>query len=322
MEFDRPHEAADQPCYEISLCEEKPGEHLNAAQFVDQKFCYVCGSTGRSIEKELGTQEGELYLRWVRCGQCQLVYLDPRPSLHALSVLYDSQGYWQGTGYNDYLAEERWRKKQAFSRAQWFRQKLQLHLPSERPNVLEVGSAAGYFLEALREAGARVEGLELSRQMVRLSETRCPTPLVVSQGFVEDSHYESGSFQGLAAWGCDSNFHNPGQTFDKFASWLAPGGLLALNFHQYDHWARRLKGHFKMMPNALYFFNAEHIQRLLELNGFRKLEMTTELHWMSVASVFHHTGHGWLKPLLGTPLAHLPLCLPIPGSYRVLAQKL
>lgn len=294
---------------------------MNAAQFVDQKTCYLCGGQRRTIEKELGTEEGQLYLRWVRCGQCQLVYLDPRPSLHALSVLYDSQGYWQGTGYSDYLAEERWRKKQALTRARWFGEHLAKSSGGPPPRVLEVGSAAGYFLEALAEAGIQAEGLELSRQMVRLSQRRCGDHLPVRQGFVEDANYSSGSFDGLAIWGCDSNFHDPAQTFEKLARWLSPGGLLAFNFHEYDHWARPFKGSFKMMPNALYFLNAEHIDRLLEQSGFEKLEMTTELHWMSVASVYHHTGHRWLAPLLRTPLAHVPLCLPVPGSYRVLARK-
>ena len=75
---------------------------MNSAQFVDQNECYLCGSSQRQIERELGTQEGQLYLRWVRCSGCDLVYLNPRPSVHALSALYDSQGYWQGeAGYKD-----------------------------------------------------------------------------------------------------------------------------------------------------------------------------------------------------------------------------
>src|SRR5690349_218113 len=94
---------------------------MNGAQFVDQRACYLCGSSQRSLEHEVGTGLGELHLRWVRCGCCALVYLDPRPSAHALSVLYDSASYWQGgeNGYRDYLADESWRRKQAVVRARW-----------------------------------------------------------------------------------------------------------------------------------------------------------------------------------------------------------
>lgn len=296
---------------------------MNGAQFVDQRCCYLCGSTRRHLEHEVGTGVGELHLRWVRCGECALVYLDPRPSAHALSVLYDSAGYWQGeSGYRDYLAEEAWRRKQALSRARWLTERLRQAMPGEALRVLEIGSAAGYFLEALTDLGVVAEGLELSQPMARLAHRKFSGRVKVRQGFVEDAAFDGSGFHGLAAWGCDSNFDNPRRTFARFASWLAPGGLLALNFHEHDHWARHLKGRFKMMPNALYFMNARHITELLKEHDMETLEMETESQWMSLTSVYHHTGHMWLKPLLKTPLADVPLRLPVPGSYRVLARKL
>lgn len=295
---------------------------MNGAQFVDRKSCYLCGSTERSLEHEVGTGLGELHLRWVRCRFCSLVYLDPRPSAHALSVLYDSAGYWRGdNGYQDYLAEERWRRKQAAIRARWMASHLSLAYPGQAVKVLEVGSAAGYFLEALSGLDVAVEGLELSTPMARLSDRRFSGRVKVRHGFVEDAAVDPNGYHGLAVWGCDSNFDNPRETFARFASWLRPGALLALNFHQHDHWARFLKGRFKMMPNALYFLNAEHVKMLLRQSGLEIVEMRTEAQWMSLASVYHHTGHSWLKPFLRTPLADLPLRLPVLGSYRVLARK-
>lgn len=295
---------------------------MNGAQFVDRKKCYLCDSCERTLEHEVGTGLGELHLRWVRCGSCSLVYLDPRPSAHALSVLYDSAGYWRGeNGYQDYLADEGWRRKQAVVRARWLADhlaKTQLESPIR---VLEVGSAAGYFLEALSERGVDVEGLELSTPMARLSDRKFSGRVKVRQGFVEGAAVDPRGYHGLAVWGCDSNFDNPRQTFARFASWLRPGGLLALNFHQHDHWARYLKGRFKLMPNALYFLNADHVKKLLNDSGLEIVELTTESQWMSLASIYHHTGHSWLKPLLNTPLANLPLRLPVFGSYRVLARK-
>jgi hypothetical protein len=75
------------------------------------------------------------------------------------------------------------------------------------------------------------------------------------------------------------------------------------------------------MPNALYFLNERHIKDLLHEQGLDLLEMKTERQWMSLRSVYHHTGHIWLKPLLGSRWADLPLRLPVLGSFRVLARK-
>lgn len=295
---------------------------MNGAQFVDQRCCYLCGSSQRTLEKETGTGVGELHLRWVRCQDCALVYLDPRPSAHALSVLYDSAAYWQGeSGYRNYLADERWRRRTARARAHWFHDRLKKDNPQGPWKVLEVGSAAGYFLEELAQLGVTAEGLELSLPMARLSHRRCSGQVKVRQGFVEDAAFGKKEFQGLATWGCDSNFDNPRQTLARCADWLAPGGLVAMNFHEHDHWARHLKGRFKMMPNALYFMNQKHVVALLEEQGLDVVEMTTETQWMSLSSIYHHTGHSWLKPLLRSSIADVPICLPVLGSYRVLARK-
>ena len=295
---------------------------MNSAQFVDQSQCYLCQSTQRTPELELGTEEGELNLRWVRCDKCKLVYLDPRPSQHALSVLYDSQGYWQGdSGYKDYLSEEQWRGRQAKDRAKWFVKNLHQRLDEKNLRVLEVGSAAGYFLEELARLDVTARGLDTSRSMVRISDQRTNKDVSVSHGFVEESHFPKGSFQGLAAWGCDSNFNDILTTFEKFSEWLAPNGLLTFNFHDHDHWASILRGRFKMMPNALYFLNSQHIEKILSKFGFEIISMKTEICWMNLAGVYHHTGHPWLRPLAQTSLARIPIRMPIPGGYRVLAQK-
>lgn len=287
---------------------------------MDQPTCYLCGGSNRSVQREQGTDEGQLYLRWVRCSDCSLVYLDPRPTVHALSALYDSQGYWQGeSGYKDYLAEEKWRRKQARDRAQWLVTSLP-RIDGEK-RILEVGSAAGYFLQELTERGLQAQGLDLSRPMVRLSDRRTSKQVAVTHGSVENCSLPLNSFHGLAAWGCDSNFNDPAQTFLKFNEWLTPGGLLAFNFHDFDHWGTLLKGRFKLMPNALYFLSRDHVMRLLETSGFQLISMNTEFCWMNVASIYHHTGHAWLAPLTKTPLARLPFRLPVPGSFRVLARK-
>lgn len=296
---------------------------MNSAQFIDQPHCYLCGSSQRAVERELGTEEGQLYLRWVRCRECELVYLDPRPSLHALTVLYDSQGYWQGeSGYQDYIAEESWRRRQARDRAEWFASKLNSELAEPVHKVLEVGSAAGYFLEELATRGILARGLDLSRPMVRLSGGKTVKGVSVSHGPVEETQFPRASFHGLAAWGCDSNFNDPSITFRRFGEWLKPGGLLVFNFHEYDHWANFLKGRFKLMPNALYFLSRKQVRRLLETFGFELVSMCPEVSWMNLASVFHHTGHRWLKPAASGPLAHHSFKLPVPGAFRVLARRL
>jgi len=157
--------------------------------------------------------------------------------------------------------------------------------------------------------------------MVKISDRRTAPGISITHGSVEETSYTAEHFQGLAVWGCDSNFDNPKTTFERFSRWVQPGGLLAFNFHDYDHWANPIKGRFKLMPNALYFLNRSHVTRLLDQVGFQTLSIKTEFCWMNLASVYHHTGHPWLAPIVQSRLARMPLRLPVPVSFRVLAQK-
>src|SRR5690606_36419616 len=147
---------------------------------------------------------------------------------------------------------------------------------------------------------------------VRISGNAGHRGVLVTQGRVEETQFPEGRFQGLAAWGCDSNFSDPRHAFQKFSQWLSPGGLLAFNFHEYDHWASLLKGRFKLMPNALYFLNTKHVKKLLAECGLEILEQRIEMCWMNLATVYHHTGHRWLVPTAQGPISHVPMKLPVP----------
>ena len=280
-----------------------------------QDACDLCGSAERLCEREIRPSETQV-LRWMRCRRCKLVYLSERPSADSLASLYRSPDYWAGNlAYEDYSRLSTPRTLQARDRANWF----SFHLG--RPGkTLEVGCAAGLFLRELSALGHQTYGIELSRHMLDLAQELTPHSHL-SQTPLEEADFAPETFHGLTAWGCDSNFPHLRLTYQMFHRWLTPGGLLAINFHDYDHPANRLKGRFKSHANALYFFNRKNLKILLESCGFQIVKLRTEWCWMDIATVYQHTGHGILKRFALSRLGRIPFLLPLLGSYRVLAVK-
>ena len=111
-------------------------------------------------------------LRWekdgfdiVRCPSCgTLIRADP-PSYDALDEIYgpayfsDASGTTRGQGYADYLGEEANHRANAVARVRL----LEHHQQAGR--LLDVGCAAGFFLDEARRAGWQVQGVEFSTEM-------------------------------------------------------------------------------------------------------------------------------------------------------------
>jgi hypothetical protein len=130
------------------------------------------------------------------------------------------------------------------------------------------------------------------------------------------------NYDGIAAWGCDSNFHNLRYTFTAIRDLLRPGGIVAFNFFDFDHPGRLLLGRFKRVYNALYYLNRKNTRMLLESLGLEVMEMNTEWQSTCLDEVFSLTGRPTLKSLVRTlGIGEQMLNLPIIGSYLVIARK-
>lgn len=123
-------------------------------------LCRLCGhAESRLYLSRVYALAGQTYdLR--RCRECGLVFVHPFPALETLRTLY-SESYFHsdfacGVRAGSYLETER-------SRVEEYREILQ-EIQRRRPqgNLLEVGCAAGSFLNYARRAGFAVTGVDIS----------------------------------------------------------------------------------------------------------------------------------------------------------------
>ncbi|MGI5842568.1 MAG: class I SAM-dependent methyltransferase [Candidatus Xenobium sp.] len=301
----------------------------NAIAFEPVPTCYVCASTAHTPAFKLSFFDQTF--QWVRCSDCGLVFQSPRLTKSSLDLIYNSELYWRGhsdaaqppadntdelrLGYNNYEMGHPYRLAQAGQRVQ----ALSRHVPSGS-RILEVGCAAGFFLSALKKAGYQGTGIELSAAMADYGRSRLAVDIQV--GDFDHLEIPPGSYDGIAAWGCDSNFHDVRKTYSHMVEALRPGGILAFNYFDFDHPARLLLGSFKRVYNAIYYFNRRNVARLLTSLDLEIVSHSIEFQYTCLEEVASMTGRPGVRTLAGAlGIERRMLRLPILGSYLLVARK-
>jgi len=91
-----------------------------------------------------------------------MVYVNPRiPNENLYTIYADKYFHSEESGYQDYELTASLRLK-TFRR--WYK-KIQQYLKTTEGTALDIGCAAGYFLQVLVENGWKAEGIELEKEM-------------------------------------------------------------------------------------------------------------------------------------------------------------
>ncbi len=98
----------------------------------------------------------------VKCLNCSMVYVNPRiPNENLYTIYADKYFHSEESYYQDYELTASLRLK-TFRR--WYKE-IQQYLKTTEGTALDIGCAAGYFLEVLVENGWKAEGIELEKEM-------------------------------------------------------------------------------------------------------------------------------------------------------------
>jgi 2-polyprenyl-3-methyl-5-hydroxy-6-metoxy-1,4-benzoquinol methylase len=201
----------------------------------------------------------------VACDGCGLRHLSPQPDAATLDALYAESYYHSedplARGYGRYAAEaDNWRAT--------FRDRLRRLPPGRR--VLDVGAAAGFFVEQARLAGRDAEGVEPSAWAAAYARDVLGQP--VRTATLAEAAYADAAFDGLTMWEVIEHLPDPTAVLAEARRVVAPGGWLALSTPDAESLAARLSGArwlgWRKVPEHLWFFGAEHLVRLLAASGF------------------------------------------------------
>ncbi|HSV95765.1 MAG TPA: class I SAM-dependent methyltransferase [Spirochaetota bacterium] len=246
---------------------------------MEEAHCILCGPAKRRVVFTKSSADGEAFTL-VRCAFCGLRFLSPRPTEKEIGQYYRSAYFTRRTdrGYDNYFAPG--------TRAQIERLFLlnlgdlgfSEHERSLRGarRALDIGCAAGYFVNMLAARGWNASGIDISescvafaRDRLKLDVTRCD--------YLEKKYRDR--FDLITLWATIEHLHRPDLFLQKIHRDLGDGGRLYLSTCRAGGASfMRLFGsswRYYNFPEHLYFFSIGQMRRLLTVNGFRFVACST-----------------------------------------------
>jgi len=234
------------------------------------------GHQGHSTLAFLGKDrlnQSQITFYIVRCSECGLIFLSPRPTLAEIARYYP---------YSEYRCEFSPAIEDEPSRLRRFNRRYSLNKPCRfiegvklGGQLLDVGCGTGNFLAQMRERGGwKVYGLDISSEAVEYARRRFD--LDVFHGALEDAGYPSAFFDVVTLWNVLEHLHDPRATLKEVRRVLRADGILALSVPNGDSLDARLFGRYWIgldPPRHLYTFTRQTLQRLLVQTGFKVLEV-------------------------------------------------
>lgn len=238
---------------------------------------------------------GEPDLRWndylalpdpygvVRCPDCGLRWLNPRPSAEGCQKLYSQETYFGGKGASpaDY-------EKVIADRLSYLSQRIRKasRMLGDRDNplsVLDYGAATGDFVSLARSEGHRCEGVELSADARAAAHARHGLRLMSPE---QARQLAGAQFDVIHMNHVLEHMPNPLEHLQWCCELLRPYGLLIIEVpQQFDNDLDRVRrwlgrgGKQKRFDayslHHTYFFSPQTMSDLLARAGFRNLQVST-----------------------------------------------
>jgi len=292
---------------------------MNEKPLTSMGVCPICSAHDYT---RLFDKHGHAVSRCTSCGH-QFTF-SPSPKDHVAVVYDDSYFSGGGAGYPDYLLEREIIRSHgnAYGKV--------LHAYVTPRTVLDVGAAAGFFLQGLIDQGWTGMGIEPNGTMARYA--RDSLGLEVMTTTLE--HFQSTQMFDLVSMvQVVPHFQNPRTSLAAAARITRPGGLWLIETWDRESLTARTLGrywHEYSPPSVLHWFSRASLSELVQEFGFQPVawgkpkKRLKGAHLKSLA--LHHVNRNHLPGrLMSTALRLVPdrLSLPYPAEdlFWVLFQK-
>jgi SAM-dependent methyltransferase len=249
----------------VCTCE---GTHVLAAS--DVVRCNVCCAGFPADTATLFVKDGHTI---VRCPSCKLVFRADLPTPDDVAPLYErdyfiaAEGSLGSEGYLDYVGDEDAHRANA-------RRRLGRIAGIVTPGaLLDVGSAAGFFVSEALRAGWNARGIDISAEMVSWGVERLGVDLARTS-FADEP---SGRIEScITMWDYLEHARDPRADVERAFAQLRPGGVLALSTGDVGSLLARVaprRWHLLTPRHHNYFFSTATMRRLLTSVGFDVLSV-------------------------------------------------
>ena len=269
---------------------EHTGQDMNDDHLETVK-CDCCGGGNREIVyrvPEEHTYNGSHYV-WnlVRCKDCGLVYLNPRPNENVIGKFYPEH-YYAHEEFDSKLSRMNWLRLQGLKGKPGYRDRssvtkrilgsivsplicwnIDVVVPYvENGKMLDIGCGNGERFCWMQDLGWDIYGVELDKNACLWAAKR---GIKVSNTNLVEAAYPNGFFDVVILNHVLEHLHHPQLTLRECNRILRRGGLLIVdvpNFGGYDARFFRETWNSLDLPRHLYHFTEETLTNILNKSGF------------------------------------------------------
>lgn len=234
--------------------------------------CNLCGSNDFKIlfkGRDMVHKKKGLFTV-VKCNNCDLVYINPRPNSTIISEYYPDE-YWD-------ISEDDKNMKTHFKEfIHKFINKISYKItipPQYGGKILDIGCGDGKGLLKLKESGWETYGVETSD--LAADYVRRKYNINVITGTVEDAVFKDEFFDVIILSHVLEHISNPKTTLLEINRILKNGGILVISIPNVDSFeAKTFKKYWTAweLPRHLYHFTPTTIYSLLNSTGFDVLDI-------------------------------------------------
>lgn len=228
--------------------------------------CPVCGS---DRFESLFEKDDEPF---VRCVECRLLLINPRPVFKEIEKTYDSH-------YSDAYIRKADKKHRRCRR--WVARIAKRFVSSGR--WLDVGCSAGFVVAAAGQAGFDAYGVELEPAAVAYGREHLGLDNL-SCGTLIEQHYADAFFDVITLYDVIEHLPDLNGIVAELARILRPGGVIEIRTPDAGHWRtpKDLSVWPEIKPSEhLYYFSHETLTRLFARHGLcvrhRRIMLKTAL---------------------------------------------
>ena len=247
----------------------------------------------------------------VSCTSCGFHFTDPRPSIDEIGRYYKSEEYVSHSSSNKGLINKLYNLVRNYT----LKKKVRLVRSLAKGNeLLDIGAGTGHFLNACRQNGFSVEGLEPDEDAVRFARTNFNLEL---KSLDELHRLPSGSKDVITMWHVLEHVYDLQKDFARIAEVMKETGTLIIavpNLESYDAKLYKELWAAYDVPRHLYHFRKKDIEALAAEHGLalkKVLPMKFDSFYVSMLSEKYKGGsvikafwNGWMSNLKSAAAGH------------------
>ncbi len=255
------------------------------------KNCFVCGGEDFSLFKNcIDYTVSKDSFSIVKCNNCGFKFTNPRPGGNEIGKYYESEDYISHSDSGKGIINFLYKKVRNYT----INKKVNLvNSLSKDKTILDIGCGTGAFLNACKENGWSIDGIEPSDEARKFAKSNYNLHIKSENDL---NSYPNNSFSVITMWHVLEHVHLLNERIEELKRLLQRNGTIIIAVPNCNSWDAGYYNEYWAaydVPRHLYHFTPETMGLLLDKHQLKivnKLPMVFDSYYVSMLSEKYKNG--------------------------------